>query len=184
VHPHDLGLELLVEDRPVRGRSGPRGVVGARSDRRARLGERAADRLDSELLAMLVDEVDQRWEGRSSSAAKKADALLRIAFARRSSRFSRSSSVSRARSSVVRPGALPASMRACYTQFRSESGTIPSCSPTRLHAALTLSFSGPSTRSSAKRIARSRSSSGYFLGAAMTSILRGLEASINPGAVH
>jgi hypothetical protein len=29
-----------------------------------------------------------------------------------------------------------------------------------------------------------RSSSGYFLGAAMTSILRGLEASTNPGAVQ
>ena len=33
-------------------------------------------------------------------------------------------------------------------------------------------------------MARSRTSSGYFLGAAMTSILRGLEASINPGAVQ
>ena len=115
---------------------------------------------------------------------EEADALLRISFARRSSRFSRSSSTSRARSSVVRPGALPASMRACCTQFRSESGTIPNCSPTRLHAALTLSLSGPPTRSSAKRIAPSRSSSGYFLGAAMTSILRWLEASINPGAVR
>jgi hypothetical protein len=77
VHPHDLGLELVVANRPVRRRSGPRGVVGARSDLGARLGERAADRLDSELLSMLVDVVDQRWEGRSSSAAKKADALLR-----------------------------------------------------------------------------------------------------------
>jgi hypothetical protein len=36
----------------------------------------------------------------------------------------------------------------------------------------------------AKRIARSRSSSGYLRGAAMTSILRWLEASINPGAVQ
>jgi hypothetical protein len=62
--------------------------------------ERAADRLDSELQAMLVD---QRWDGRSSSAEKKADALLRIAFARRSSQFSRSSAASRARSAVVRP---------------------------------------------------------------------------------
>jgi hypothetical protein len=119
-----------------------------------------------------------------SSSAKKADALLRISFARRSSRFSRSSSTSRARSSVVRPGALPASMRACRTEFRSESGTIPSCSPTLRQAALTLSFSAPSTRSSVKRIARSRSSSGYFFAAAMTSILRRLEASINPGAVQ
>ena len=69
----NLGLELLVADRPVRRRSASRGVVGARSDRGARLGERAADRLDSELLAMLIDVFDQRCCGRSSSAAKKAE---------------------------------------------------------------------------------------------------------------
>ena len=37
-------------------------------------------------------------------------------------------------------------------------------SPTRQQAAFTLNFSGPSTRWSAKRIARSRSSSGYLEG--------------------
>jgi hypothetical protein len=41
-------------------------------------------------ILVLVDVGDQRGEGRSSSAVKKADALLRIAFARRSSRTSRS----------------------------------------------------------------------------------------------
>jgi hypothetical protein len=34
-------------------------------------------------------------------------------------------------------------VRACGTQFRSESGTIPRCSPTRSHAAWSLSGSGP-----------------------------------------
>jgi hypothetical protein len=77
------------------------------------LAQDPADQLDPELLPVIVDVVDQRGEGRSSSAAKKAEAVFRIAFARRSSRFSRSSSTSRARSSVVSPGALPVSTRAC-----------------------------------------------------------------------
>jgi hypothetical protein len=53
-----------------------------------------------------------------------------------------------------------------------------------LLTALTLSFSGPSTRSSAKLIARSRSSSGYFLGAGTAPLFRGFSASTRPGAVH
>ena len=40
------------------------------------------------------------------------------------------------------------------------------------------------TKSATSRTERSRSSSGYFLGADMTLILRGLRASTNPGAVH
>jgi hypothetical protein len=108
-------LELLVPDLPRRGWAGLGGVVGARSDLGARIREGAADRLDSELASVLVDVVDQRGDGRSSSAAEKADALLRIALARRSSRFSRSSCNNRARSSLVRPGLSPASMRACWT---------------------------------------------------------------------
>jgi hypothetical protein len=69
--PLDLGLEPLVADRPIRRRPGTCGVVGARSDRGARLGEGTADRLDSELLSMLVDVADQRCCGRSSSTRRK-----------------------------------------------------------------------------------------------------------------
>jgi hypothetical protein len=59
-------------------------------------------------------------------------------------------------------------------------GVSPSCSPIRLHApGRVLGFFRAST---VRRIARSRSSSGYFRGAAMTLILRGLRASINAGA--
>ena len=104
VHSGYLRLELLVADQSRRGRASLRGVVGARRDLGPRSGEDPADRLDAELLAMLVDVVDQRVEGRSSSAAKKAEADFRIAFARRSSRTSRSNSAIRARSSVVVPG--------------------------------------------------------------------------------
>ncbi len=75
-------------------------VVGGRGDRQG-----PADRLDPERAAVLVDEAGHRVERRSSSAPKKVAALLRISLARRSSRFSRSSSLMRSRSSVVRPGA-------------------------------------------------------------------------------
>lgn len=37
--------------------------------------------LDSELVAIVVDEANDRFDGRSSSAAKKADALFRISLA-------------------------------------------------------------------------------------------------------
>jgi hypothetical protein len=45
------------------------------------------------------------------------------------------------------------------------SSGIPSCSSNRRQAAFALNFSGPSTRSQAKRTHRSLSSSGYSLGA-------------------
>ncbi len=68
---------------------------------------------------------------------------------------------------------------------RLQSILIPSCSPTRRQAPVTVTPSSPlSTRSRTGRMARSRASSGYFLGAAMTSILRWLEASIDAGTVH
>ncbi len=113
-HPVDavvVAVDLLddrggrrVGHRPRRRWSGPVRVVGARGDLRAGLGEDAADRLDPVFELVAVDEGDDQREGRSSSAAKKADALFRIAFARRSSRTSRSSSASRVASSVVVPG--------------------------------------------------------------------------------
>ena len=53
-----------------------RRVIGARSDL-----QHLADRLDSELVTMLVDVVDDHFDGRSSSAAKKADAERKISFA-------------------------------------------------------------------------------------------------------
>ncbi|OHV28898.1 hypothetical protein BBK14_17330 [Parafrankia soli] len=103
-----------------------------------------------------------------SSAAKKADADFRISFARRSSRFSRSSSASRAATSVGTPAFVPASTSAFATQTRSVSGEIPSCAPIRWHAPFALA-PGSALASNTNRIARSRSSSGYFLGAAISS---------------
>ena len=77
---------------------------------------------------MIVDEADHHFGRRSSSAwAKYADALRRISFARFSSRFSRSSSFSRCRSSrrQARPR-WPLSRSACRTHSRSVSAVQPS----------------------------------------------------------
>jgi hypothetical protein len=59
---------------------------------------------DPETLLVFVDEPDQNRCGRSSSAAKKAEAALRISFARRSSRTSARNLRSSADSSLVIPG--------------------------------------------------------------------------------
>src|SRR5690606_33234032 len=176
-----LGLDhlaqLRISQRPRRWRTGLGRVVGARGDLQL-----LADRLDPELEAVGVDELHYLVDGRSSSAAKKADALRRVAFARGGSRTSRSSSASRSASAVVVPGRMPPSISARWTRPRNVSGLIPSCSPMRRHAPD--AEPGSFFASSTSRIARSRSSSGYFLGAAMTLILRGLRASTKPGAVH
>ena len=57
------------------------------------LAEHSADRLDPEPVTVFVDERDYLFDWRSSSAPKKADAAFKISFARRSSWFSRSSSL-------------------------------------------------------------------------------------------
>jgi hypothetical protein len=61
----------------------------------------SADRLDPELVFVQVDIGDHLVKGRSSSAAKKADALFRITFARCSSLTSRSNSTIRVASRRV-----------------------------------------------------------------------------------
>lgn len=54
-----------------------------------------------------------------------------ISLARRSSRTSCSSSLTRADSDKVTPGATPSSMSACLTQVRTDSTPYPSCDATR-----------------------------------------------------
>jgi hypothetical protein len=79
------------------------GVVGARRDLGVRFLQGVADRLDAELLFVLIDVGDLQRSGRSSSAAKKAEADFKIVLARRSSFTSRSSSAIRAASWEVVP---------------------------------------------------------------------------------
>ena len=57
---------------------------------------------------------------------------------------------------------------------RSVSGLMPSCAPIRFNAPVRVA--GSRRASTAIRVARSRSSSGYFLGAAMTLILTWIES--------
>jgi hypothetical protein len=137
VHPvvrledrRDPLIEGRIGDAAFRGWSGVVGVVGARGDLGAGLGEDGADRLDPELILVRVDVRDQRCCGRSSSAAKKADAVFKIAFARRSSRFSRSSSTTRAAGSTGGEVAPKDPLGGLRNQFRNVAPGIPSWSPT------------------------------------------------------
>src|SRR5690606_26311002 len=110
VDPADLDHQLCVALGPRRrlALAGLDGVVGRRGDL-----QRTADRLDPEASLVVVDENAHLLGGcGSSSRAKKADAALRISLARRSSRFSRSSSLIRSASTLVTPGRLPASVSA------------------------------------------------------------------------
>jgi hypothetical protein len=74
---------------------------------------------------MLIDVGDHLLVRRSSSVVKKSDADFRISFALRSSRFSRSSSFSRTRSSDVTPRRRPPSTSARRTQDGSVSFVQP-----------------------------------------------------------
>ncbi|WP_141689575.1 hypothetical protein [Streptomyces sp. DI166] len=86
------------------------------------VGEDPADWLDAaEAALVLVDERYERVCGRSSSAAKKDAAALRMSFALFSSAFSFFSRFSSADSSVVVPGRVPASICSRYTHLRSVS---------------------------------------------------------------
>jgi Transposase IS116/IS110/IS902 family len=119
----------------------------------------------------LVDEGHYQGNRGSSSRAKNEDAASRISFARFSSRFSRSSSLSRAASLVVVPDARPASTSACLHQPRSVSGFIPTRGPIRFTAAFNDNPGSCSRASCTSRCARSRNSFGYFLGAGTTTTL-------------
>ena len=131
VNTGDDRFQLLITNSPGRRWPIPSRVVGARNDRHVRLGQRGADRLDSKLGLVLLDVIKNQQEERSSSAAKKADADRRIAFARRSSSTSRSSLSIFCASVVVVPGPLPWSTSAWVTQPRRVSALIPSYSPMR-----------------------------------------------------
>src|SRR5690606_2123408 len=177
---HDLDTELLVALRARRASLRLSlllllCVVGRRSDR-----QYIADRLDSVLLTVLVDERHHHFARRSSSAcAKYADALRRISLARRSSRFSRSSSLSRSRSWLVRPGRCPASLWRRRIQPRRVSAEQPIFWPPDWIAAHSDSYSCACSPTS--RTARSRTSAEYCFALAMAPISQGLEPPANSG---
>ena len=125
----DLGLELLISPLAGGGPAAPVFVVGRGGDLGAQLRELVADRLDTQtqtiivaLTDMLVDVAHDQRCGRSSSAAKKADALRKIAFARFNSAFSRFNRLTSTASSDVTPGRFPASTSARRHHFLTVSG--------------------------------------------------------------
>ena len=112
-------------------------------------------------------------------ALGKADAALRISFARRSSRFSRSSWRMRSFSSLVTPGRFPPATSARRSQMRSVSGVIPNLLAIEPIAAPS---EGCSPRCSITiRTARCRSSYGCLVGLVIAPSSQGLEPPGNPG---
>ncbi len=118
--------------RTRRRRSGLGRVVRARSDLQHR-----ADRLDTELVAVRVEELDDHRCGRSSSVAKKIEALRKISFARRNSFTSCSRRFTRSASADVTPAISPPSMSACFTHDRTGS-TRSRAAPDPLHRPMRL----------------------------------------------
>jgi hypothetical protein len=77
-------------------------------------------------LSVTVDEGDRVFDRRSSSAiAKYADALRRISFACRSSRFSRSNALSFSATSLESPARVPLSTSALFTHSFSDCAVQP-----------------------------------------------------------
>src|SRR4051794_28514668 len=147
------------------GNRGPlAGMVSVRRNRYIVLGEHGTDRLDAEPLPVIVDVGDDYRSRRSSSAwAKKADAVFRISFARRSSAFSFFRRAFSSASDNPEGSTGRSAFSAASTQFRSVAGLMPSSSPTLRRAA---SLGSPSrTRSAYMRTARSRVSASNFRGA-------------------
>ena len=122
--PDQLGDLTITQCPPRRPRLSRFGVVvGAGGDRAPVLAQHSADRLDPHpprsrpcgqpldgVITVFIDERDQYFGWRSSSAAKKAEADFRIWLARRSSATSFFNSRISANSSVVFPGRLPPSI--------------------------------------------------------------------------
>jgi len=176
VDPEVVGMHLpdhlqprRVGQRPRRGQASLGGVVGARGDLQV-----LADRLDPELVLVVVDELHDHRCGRSSSAAKQADADLKIGV-RAAQLTVLPLQLDQALGVTGRgPEPVPGVDLSLADPTRNVSGLIPSCSPTRCNAPGRVT--GSRRASTAIRTARSRSSSGYFLGAAMTLILSGIES--------
>src|SRR5690606_15454978 len=102
-----------------------------------------------------------------------------ISLARRSSRFSRSSSLIRSRSAVVGPGRLPRSRSACRTQLRSVSPEQPIFAAIDWMAAHCDAYSRSCSNTS--RTARSRTSVESVFAGLMPPSSPELESPANPG---
>jgi len=123
VDHHDVtGQRLVTSTHPAGGTGFDLPVCsGGEKPASQRSPQDRADRPDPEPVAMSVDVLDHQRRVGSSREAKKADALDRISFARRSRAFSRRSRLSSPDSSG--PAVLAVSALAC--QRRSDSAATP-----------------------------------------------------------
>src|SRR5215207_545528 len=122
---------------------------------------------------MIINEGDHHGNRGSSSRAKKLEAAKRISLARFSSRTSASNCLIYCASPVVVPGRFPAAMSACLHQPRKVSVLTPTREPIRCTAWCIDNKGSSSPASCTSRIALSRNSGGYFLGAGIILILSG-----------
>ncbi len=130
------------------------------------LGQHGADRLDTPPqttgltpISVSPDEVHNQPCGRSSSAAKKAEAAFRIEFARFNSAFSRFSRRTCSDSSLLSPARAPASTSPWRTHCRTVSPELTPNSPAIRRIADHSDSSGD--RSATIRTARCFNSNGY-----------------------
>src|SRR5699024_7216746 len=142
-----------------------------------------ANRLDPERIPVLVDEGHHHLRGRSSSAwAKNAAALRRISFACLSSRFSRSSALTRSRSASSACCSGICLRSAALTHLRRVSAVQPIFSATLLMAAHCDSYSPCCSKTSLT--ARSRTSGEYLPCLPMKPILSRKGPSGKAGGIH
>ena len=137
---------------------------------------------DAELVPLIRSAHGERRKGRGLYGARKVwNQLRREGVQVGRCRVER---LMRAESEVVVPGRRPVSISACLHQPRSVSATIPTRGAMRCTAAFNDNFSSCSLASRTSLIARSRSSSGYFLGAGIAPPFRGFEPSARTGALQ
>lgn len=124
--------------------------------------QRADDRLDPELVFVLIDEINNYFEGRSSSAAKKVAAFFKISLARLASATSARSRLFSASKSTDCSGRAAPPVLCLRTQVRSVSLLRRSSLATLVMAPLEVS--GFDWAWSTSSIARVFSSSVYLIG--------------------
>ena len=174
VYMPDLHLQRIVPNLSQGWRATTRCVVGRRGE-----PQHPADRLDPETIPVDIYEAGHLGGLGSSSCAKKTDAAFRISLALRNSRFSRSSTLSRSRSSVVCPRRVPESTSARRIHLRSVSAVMPHLPAIDAMAAHSDVYS--SRCSCTRRTVRSRTSGGYLFDLVITPSSQGLESPTFPG---
>src|SRR5699024_4458487 len=165
VHAADFADQMRIGPFGGRGPAVDVLVVRRWGDRQAVLSQHSGDRLDSPPksigfppVGVSPDEFDDHAPGRSSSAAKKAEAAFKIEFARLSSATSRLSWRICSASAVVTPSRSPASISARRIHLRNVSAVpMPSSGAMRLIADHSVS---PSGRSATMCTARAFNSAG------------------------